>query len=647
MEQNGITVIVPCYNVEKYVEKSIDSLLNQTYNNLKIIAIDDCSTDNTYIILQQLAVKNQNKLTIYRNDKNRGLSYTRNRGISLAETPYVGFIDSDDYIDTNYYEALMTALLEKNAEIAIADMQLVDDKGNDLAPVEAGINPQVDDIYVAAIDTGSAASACNKLFKKEVIEKYLFPEGKVNEDIASTFPAILHAKSLAYTNETKYYYVQRKNSIQNSEFSEKRFDIIESVQLTLDRIKDTEKYETYKSIILYHQILMLYVYVITPISGYKNRQKYLKMFIKKQENLRVENNKACVKKYLATRGKLGKIYWYIMIKLLKLKSATCINLLLSLGHALVNRKNKTVVHKKITFLDLIEAAKKQKEKKTPSISVSAVVPNYNYADFLLERLYSILYQTYKIDELIILDDCSTDESRAMIDEIVEKLKPYISIRKIYNDTNSGIAFKQWQKGFNLAKGDYVWIAEADDYCDKRMVKKLVKCIKKDKNISIAYVDTAFIDKQGKIFLKSIRPEIDIRKTKHWNHSYITSGENELQNYTFLNCTIANVSSTLIKKGNYDAFFEKSVQYRQSGDWVLYANLMKLGDIAYINKPYNYYRVHGNNITSTMKKQKHLEEIKRIHNGMRELTSITSWHEKEFQKRYDFLTKVWNLEVEEK
>ncbi len=644
MEKNTITVIVPCYNVEKYVEKSIKSLLNQTYQDLKIIAIDDFSIDNTFAILKNLEIQNSEKLKVYRNDRNKGLSYTRNRGISLADTSYIAFIDSDDYVDENYYEILMSNMIEKNAEIAITDIQLVNDKGEDLAPVQLGINPDPEDIKEGAIDTGTSASACNKLFKKEIIEKYLFPEGKVNEDIATTIPAILHANTICYTDATKYYYVQRENSIQNSTFSEKRFDIIESVELTLDRIKDTERYETYKTIILYHQILMLYVYVITALKGFKNRQKYLAMFIEKEANLRVENNKACVQKYLNTRGKIGKIYWYIVINLLKLKSATCINLLLSLSHGFFKLKNKTVIGKTVTFSDIVKEAQKQKEKKKSKISISVVVPNYNYADFLLERVYSILYQTEKINELILLDDCSTDYSHEVIDELVEKLQPYISVKKVYNETNSGIAFKQWQKGFNLASGDYVWIAEADDYCDKHMLKKLVKCIKKDPNISIAYVDTAFMDKQGKVFLKSIKSEIDIRKTGHWNHSYITSGENELQNYTFLNCTIANVSSALIKKGNYDKYFEKAITFRQSGDWVLYANLMKLGDVAYVNKPYNYYRVHGNNITSTMKKQKHLEEIKRIHQDMKELTSITNWHEKEFQKRYEFLTKVWNLET---
>ena len=651
MENKIITVIIPCYNVENYLEKCINSLVNQTDKNLKFIAIDDYSTDGTYPLLKKLERQYPTQLQVYQNDKNYGLAHTRNRGIDLCETEYIGFVDPDDYIELNYYEELRKVLEENHADVAITDVCLKDEEGETIGNVQPGINRECNDIKEAAIDNGLSASACNKLMKTEAIKQYPFLEGKVNEDICSVIPTVLHAKKIAYTDETRYYYVQRNTSIQNSEFSEKRFDIFESVKKTEDRIKAIEGYEKYMSIIIYHQILMLYVYVITALPGFPNRQKYIKQFIKKLKDIKID--KYAVKKYIETRGSiLGKIYWTMVIELLKLKSATIINILVTLGHKIVkfkqkfiDKQGKVVVKQSIQMSDLVEEAKKQSQKKNSKIFISVVVPNYNYEMFLMERIYSILYQTEKIGELILLDDCSKDNSRKLIDDIVENIKDYIPVRKVYNEENTGIAFKQWQKGFNLAKGDYVWIAEADDYCDKHLIKALVKKIKKDKDIVISYADTSFIDKEGKIFLKSIEPEIDIRKTKHWKHSYINKGTDELNNYTFLNCTIANVSSALIKKGNYDAFFEKATQYRQSGDWVLYAHLMTLGDVAYVNKPLNNYRVHGSNITSTMKKQKHLEEIKRIHKGMEELTSITAWHKKEFQKRYDFLTKVWQLEKE--
>ena len=648
MKKENLTIIIPCYNVEKYVEKSLKSILEQTYEPIKIIVIDDCSTDETFSKIKEVQNKYPDKMQVYQNEENKGLAFTRNRGIELANSEFIGFIDSDDYIDKEYYEKLMGVLLKNQADIAIADMQLIDENGNLLGAIQSGINLEEADLKKAAIDNGLAASACNKVFRKSLLEKYLFLEGKINEDICSVIPAVLHAKKLAYTQEVAYYYVQRDTSIQNSTFSEKRFDIFDSVELTFDRIKDLENFKDYQSIILYHQILMLYVFVIASLNSFKDRQKYLKLFIKNEQKLRIEKQE-CVKRYLDTKGKGGKIYWSLVISLLRFKSASLINLIITMGTKIVRLKKKMidkngkkVVQENLEIKDLIEAAKKQQRKKEAKIRISAVVPNYNYEKFLLERIYSILNQTEKIYEIIILDDCSKDNSQKLIDEIVENIKNYIPIKKVYNKENTGIAFKQWQKGFNLAKGDYVWIAEADDYCDKHLMHALVKKIRKDKNIIISYADTSFIDKDGKIFLKSIEPEIDIRKTGHWKLSYINKGVDELNNYTFLNCTIANVSSTLIKKGNYDEFFKKAIEYRQSGDWVLYAHLMTLGDVAYVNKPLNNYRVHGNNITSTMKKQKHLEEIKRIHKGMEELTSITSWHKKEFQKRYDFLIKAWNL-----
>ena len=108
MENNNelISVIVPCYNVEKYVEKCIDSIENQTYRNIEIIAIDDKSTDNTFNILKELENKYKN-LQVYQNEINSGLATTRNNGLTKIKGEYVGFIDSDDMISDDYIERLL------------------------------------------------------------------------------------------------------------------------------------------------------------------------------------------------------------------------------------------------------------------------------------------------------------------------------------------------------------------------------------------------------------------------------------------------------------------------------------------------------------------------------------------------------------
>ena len=119
-----ISVVVPCYNVEKYVEKCIDSLIAQTYENIEIIVIDDKSTDNTYEILKDLYKKYNKKFILLQNEKNGGLAYTRNVGIKIATGKYIGFIDSDDYVDKDYYNNLVEQMIQDDADLVVNDIQI-------------------------------------------------------------------------------------------------------------------------------------------------------------------------------------------------------------------------------------------------------------------------------------------------------------------------------------------------------------------------------------------------------------------------------------------------------------------------------------------------------------------------------------------
>ena len=303
---------------------------------------------------------------------------------------------------------------------------------------------------------------------------------------------------------------------------------------------------------------------------------------------------------------------------------------------------KPVINTELTIDDVVQMAKYQASLKDEEIKLSVAVPNYNYARFMYQRIYSILSQNYKIHELIILDDKSSDDSKKVMDEIESKIKKYVNVRTIYNKENSGSAFKQWRKGFEEAKGDYVWIAEADDYCESNLIKNLIKPIKKDKDIRISYADTAFTDAEGNVIITTIKPEIDILKTGHWDKSYVNNGLEEIKNYSYLNNTIANVSSCIIKKDDYSEIFEEAGQYKQAGDWIFYVYVIAKGKVAYYDKPINYYRVHGNNVTSQTKKQAHFDELVRIHKKLDKDFKLGTKQKEEIEKRYDFLRKVWHL-----
>lgn len=649
-----ISIIIPCYNIENYIEKCIESIENQTYKDIEIIAVDDCSKDGTIVKLKELQERYSN-LQVYQNDKNRGAAYSRNFAMKKAKGEYIGFVDSDDYITDDYYEKLMETAEKEKADLVATDIEIVYENNSNEPILSRACLGEVTKFNL--VNNGLAASPCNKIIKKELIEKYPFLEGKINEDVASILPAIVKAKKVAYVQGIKYFYVQRNNSVQNEEVTTKRLEMFDSINTCFERIKDDKDFKKYQSAILYQQVLLLYMVIIPKQKDYEKRQELLDIFMEKQEKYNLYKNKH-IKHFIKEQPKKERKFYKDMAKCLKRKETTIANEIIENKDKMNKTKEKmkdvirkltkrTVIRRYIEVEDLEKLAKKQSIKQQGDIKISVVIPNYNYENFLLPRIYSILNQTEKIHELIILDDCSKDNSRKLIDEIVEKIAPYIKVQKVYNQENSGCAFKQWKKGFALATGDYVWIAEADDCCDKTLLKNIIKPIKQDKNIYISYADTAFINAWDKIILPTIKPEIDIRKTNHWESDFVDNGLEEIKNYTFLNCIIANVSSCIIKKDNYDDIFEKIIEYKQAGDWLFYVSVMKKGDIAFCNKPLNYYRLHGNNVTSVTKKQKHFDEIVRIHGEIRNMIEMTPWHEDEIQKRYDFLKRVWDLEETEK
>lgn len=634
-KKNKISVIVSAYNTESYIEKCINSLINQSYSNMEIIIVNDCSTDKT----REKLVKYENiqNIKIIDNEKNMGLSYSRNIALENSSGDYIGYIDSDDYISQNYYESLLGTILKYNADVVVCDMNIVYENNNQSIRTKCG-NEKND--ILDFVCNGLAASACNKLFKRNVIEKYKFSEGKVNEDLAVIIPTIINNKTV-YNDEVFYNYIQRNNSIQNSKITDKRYDIFFGTELTLERIKNNENYDEYKDAIVFQQLIVLLLYVFPKEKNFFRRIKWFRKFNKLIKPYNIKQNKYLIE-FINSNGKKHKIYYKLLINLNCSGLYFLSSMLVSMYDFLRKILVKKVIPEDINMDDLIKLSRRQKNLKNKEYSISVVIPNYNYEKFLMQRLYSVLIQNVKISEIIILDDMSTDNSREIIDEIYNNLKNYINIKIVYNEKNSGSAFKQWEKGFKLASSDYVWIAEADDYCDKEFLKNVTKPIDKNKNIVISYTDTAFIDSDGNIILKSIKPEIDIMKTGHWDRDFINDGKSEFENYSFLNCTIANVSSALIKKENYDEYFKISKEYKQAGDWIFYVNVMQNGCISYKNKPLNYYRVHGNNVSSVTKKEAHMNEIKNIHSYYDKKFGLTSKQKKEIDKRYDFLNEVWNL-----
>lgn len=298
----------------------------------------------------------------------------------------------------------------------------------------------------------------------------------------------------------------------------------------------------------------------------------------------------------------------------------------------ISRKLRKIIRKginlfKLKKIDIYKMESKKIEIQAPK-KISIVIPNYNYVEYIEQRIDSVLYQSYPIYEIIILDDCSTDNSVEVINEKIKKIKQEnndIKIEFIINKENGENVFSQWQKGFNAATGEYVWIAEADDLASPDFLNTVIKGFEKNEgrnNVILSYSNSMTIDKNNKILTKTVEKWADTYNTGKWHNDYINDGKEEIRTTLSIKNTIFNVSSCLIKKGNYDEIFTNAKGYRLAGDWYFYYRLLELGDIAYFATPLNYYRIHNKRVTSNTKTEKEYEEIRTIHKYAKDNYDLT-------------------------
>lgn len=210
--------------------------------------------------------------------------------------------------------------------------------------------------------------------------------------------------------------------------------------------------------------------------------------------------------------------------------------------------------------------------------VSVIVPNYNHAPYLRQRLDSIFNQTFQDFEVIILDDCSTDNSKEIIEEY--RIRPHVSYI-VYNKSNSGSPFKQWAKGFNLAQGKFIWIAESDDWAEKNFLSNMLDIHKDNPNISIAFCHSLW-EYENFCIDKPISPT-----------DFCFDGKEFILKWMLYNNFICNASSVLLKKKALESINFDFMSFQCSGDYLLWIKICETGLVAYTNKGLNHFRRHGN------------------------------------------------------
>jgi glycosyltransferase involved in cell wall biosynthesis len=225
--------------------------------------------------------------------------------------------------------------------------------------------------------------------------------------------------------------------------------------------------------------------------------------------------------------------------------------------------------------------------------VSVVIPNYNHARFLRERIESVLAQTYQDFEMILLDDCSTDESRSILSEYSVDER----VRIEFNDKNSGSTFSQWNKGVRLALGDFIWIAESDDYADKLFLEQLMGVLLNEPEVILAYCRSRKVHQndQQDGFVDFYHVD---RDPGRWSSNFRSVGREECEKYFVYSNPIPNASAVVFRKSVYDRVGGADECLRLCGDWKLWAAMALEGSVAYLSAPLNCFRSHGSNVSST-------------------------------------------------
>lgn len=220
--------------------------------------------------------------------------------------------------------------------------------------------------------------------------------------------------------------------------------------------------------------------------------------------------------------------------------------------------------------------------------VSVIMPNYRHAPYLRERLDSIFQQDYPNFEVILLDDASTDDSDAILREYAERKQVKAYLR---NEQNAGNTFLQWQKGFALADGEYIWIAESDDVASPSLLSRLVSQL--DAGATLAFCASQWIDAAGN--------PLPRRSSRPWGKDFCMDGQDFARRFLLGYTYICNASAVVWRKDALTGVSNTHLQYRASGDRLFWIEIARQGKVSYVADKLNYFRQHTQKVSGPANK----------------------------------------------
>ena len=255
--------------------------------------------------------------------------------------------------------------------------------------------------------------------------------------------------------------------------------------------------------------------------------------------------------------------------------------------------------------------------------VSVIIPNYNHSKYLKIRINSVLSQDYSNFEVIILDDCSTDNSR----EIIESYRNDAHIVEvIYNTENSGNTFIQWQKGIERANGEYVWIAESDDMAESTFLSVMMKALLQHDYSVLAFSHSEIIDAEGNVL-----PNVWDNRSRYSNGGVYESRMFCLTRMLFYNAPY-NASMVVFRKKYYYNVSQDYKRFRHNGDYLFWFEMCLQGKILEVDKPLNKFRQHNNKVSATGQEQAFLENAE-IVDKMIDMLHLSSYQQRCLRGKY--------------
>ena len=271
------------------------------------------------------------------------------------------------------------------------------------------------------------------------------------------------------------------------------------------------------------------------------------------------------------------------------------------------------------FREVLEADYGLEPSKESTVSV--IVPNYRHAPYLEARLRSIFEQTVPPREIIFLDDASPDDSVEIARRLA--LESPVPMRVVVNERNSGSTFRQWMKGFDLAEGDLIWIAESDDCAHPEFLERMLPEFH-DRDVVLAYSQSALIGSEGRVLVKNFLAHTDDLSPARWRSRYSATCREEAEIALSQKNTIPNASAVIFRRCDEMDYAEELLGMRFAGDWLFYAMRIRGGKIAFVPEVLNYYRRHENTVSyQSCKADTHVEETLHVKIRVFETFSVSA------------------------